>query len=140
MALHSDPLAPFRAPGARPLAPLPAPERSRSAYRAFSATTGAARPQRLEIRPKTGMSIARPYSAITEIAYERGVYTGILLVLQGKLIKIRGRSLKPVIEALVAGTCETLVEIKDGDRVEDGTPVIDRIEMLTPEVRAGVPS
>jgi hypothetical protein len=132
MTQDADPLAPFRAPGARSLsAPLPA--RPRSGYQAFFVAMGASRPTRLEIRPKTGMAVARPYNAISEIAYDRGVYTGILLVLPGKLIKIRGRGLKPIVEAVIAGACECLVEIKDGDQVAEGVPVIESIEVLTPQ-------
>ena len=81
------------------------------------------------------MAVARLYSSITEIAYDRGEYTGILLVLTGKLIKVRGRGLKPVVDALLAGSCEYIAELRDDERPEDDSPVIERIEMLTPQAK-----
>jgi hypothetical protein len=125
-----DPLAPFRARGAKPAAP---PQRPAPRYQAVGTASGTSKPTRLDIRPKTGMAFARLYSSISEIAYDRGDYTGILLVLPGKLVKIRGRNLQPVVEALLAGTAEFIAELKDGDSTAEGVPVITRIEMLTPQ-------
>ena len=128
----TDPLAPFRARGAKAQAPAIIPQKG---YRAFATAASGAKPARLDIRPKTGMAVARLYSAITEIAYDRGEYTGILLVLPGKLIKVRGRGLKPVVDALIAGTCEYITELPDAERPQDGAPVIERIEVLTPQAK-----
>jgi hypothetical protein len=130
MSEAHDLLARFRLPGAKPAAP---PPQAATRYRAFYAASSSAKPLRLEIRLKSGMSAARLYSGISEIAYDRGDYTGILLTTPGKLIKVRGRHLKPVVESLIAGTAEFIAELKDGDRTPDGVPVITSIEMLTPQ-------
>ncbi len=125
-----DPLAAFRTRGARaaPAASITAP-----AYRAHGTAAGGAKPLRLDIRVKGGMSVARLYSSITEIAYDRDTYTGILLIVPGKVIKIRGRGLQPVVEALLAGTCEFLAERQEGEPFDEHAPVIERIETLAPE-------
>jgi hypothetical protein len=79
------------------------------------------------------MAVARLYSGITEIAYERaGDCTGILLVMPGKMVKVRGKRLRPVVDALLAGTCEYLAELRDGEQPDDSAPLITSIELLTP--------
>jgi hypothetical protein len=131
-------LAQFRRPGARP-AVSPAAEREPKqelgGYRAFSVASGAARPLRLDIRPKDGLAVARLYSGLTEIAYDRAGYGGILLVFGAKLVKLRGRNLRPVVDALLAGTCEYVAELGDGEEARDGEPVIDRIEGVTSQAK-----
>jgi len=58
---------------------------------------------RLDIRPARGLAIARPYTALTEIAYDRQGYTGILLFfVGGKLVTVTGHNLKPVVDSLLA--------------------------------------
>jgi hypothetical protein len=131
--MTADPLAPFRRPGALPAAP-PEPddptEPSQAApvgYRAYGvAATG--KPLRLDIRPARGLAVARPYAALTEIAYDRHGYTGILLFfIGGKLVTVTGHHLKPVVEALLTGTCEFLAELDDGGKWQPQTPVITKI-------------
>jgi hypothetical protein len=131
-----DVLAPFRRPGSTP-ATSPAAQRDRelAGYRAYGVASGPARPLRLDIRPKDGLAVARLYSALTEIAYDRTGYSGILLVFTGKLVKLRGRNLRPVVEALLAGTCEYVAELGDGEQAKDGEPVIDRIEGVATPAR-----
>ncbi len=129
----TDPLAGFRTRDAR--APLPAHTPAPS-YRAFGTAAGSTKPVRLDVRVKGGMSVARLYSSIQEIAYDRDSYSGILLVVAGKVIKIRGRGLQPVVEALLTGTCEFIAERKEGESFDEHAPVIDRIETLAPEKAA----
>ncbi len=131
-----DVLAPFRRPGSMAAGAAAAQrDHEPAGYRAYGAASGPARPLRLDIRPRDGLAMARLYSALTEIAYDRTGYAGILLVFTGKLVKLRGRNLRPVVEALLAGTCEYVAELGDGEQVRDGEPVIDRIEGLTPQVK-----
>ena len=129
-----DPLAAFRRPGAAP-ATLQPPEVAVAAYRAFATAGGATKPLRLDIRPHEGMAVARPYTAIAEIVYDRPAYTGILIVFSGKLFKLRGRNLQPVVDALIAGTCEFVAQLGEGEEAQDGEPVIESIEAVTPPVK-----
>ena len=133
MSAAPDPLAPFRTQGARPASTAPRPP---SRYQAYAAASGAVKPARLDIRPKSGMAVARLYSGITEIAYEQGSdCTGILLVLPGKMIKVRGCRLRPIIDSLLAGTCEFLAELRDDERPDDNAPVIEHIQLMTPQAK-----
>jgi hypothetical protein len=132
--LTQDVLAPYRRPGSRPagFSQPPREAQPEPGYRAFGVASGSVRPLRLEIRPKDGLAVARLYSGLSEIAYDRTDYTGILLVFATRLVKLRGRNLRPVIEALLAGTCEYLAELRAGDQPQDGAPVIERIEGVSP--------
>jgi hypothetical protein len=135
--MPEDLLAPYRRGGTP--APAPTSPRAGKGYSAFSAVrAGGAKPQRLELRPKDGLAVARLYSALSEIAYDRADYTGILLIFPaGRAIRIHGKQLRPVADALLAGTCEYLAELKDGEVAPEGAPVIERMELLQPKAPAG---
>jgi hypothetical protein len=126
----TDILAPFRKVGAVPAAraeEAAEPEAAATGYRAFGIASGTAKPSRLDIRVARGLAVARHYSTLSEIAYDREGYTGILLFWPGKLVTIKGHHLKPVIEALLAGTAEFLAELTDGETWQRGGPVITQI-------------
>jgi hypothetical protein len=127
--MTEDLLASFRRLGAAPrAAPPPQPP---TGYSAFSATSASAKPHRLELRPRDGLAVARLYSGLQEIAYDRSDYTGILLIFAGgMMVRIQGRNLRPVTEALLAGTCEYLSEL-DGEIPPGEAPVIERMELLS---------
>jgi hypothetical protein len=126
-------VARFRPPGSAPAITPELPEAAPGRYSAFAVAQGAAKPQRLDIRPRDGLAVARLYSGLAEIAYDRAEYTGILLVFASKLVKVRGRNLRPVVEALLTGTCEYIAERGEGDELpDDGRPVIEHIELVGP--------
>jgi hypothetical protein len=113
---------------------LPPGLRSRvKPYRAFGVASGQAKPLRLDIRAAHGLAVARTYSALAEIAYDRTAYTGILLLFAGKLVSLKGRNLRPVVEALLTGTCEYLQQIGEGEEGEPGAPVIEDIITAGPK-------
>jgi len=130
----SDPLAAYRRPGAAPLAPAPAREPAREPYRAFATKE---RAPRVDIRPRGDIAHAFLYSVITEIAYDRKAGAGILLLLAGgKMVKIRGRNLLPVAEALLAGSCSFIEQRdpkRDGADSDPGMPIVESIEILGPK-------
>jgi hypothetical protein len=105
-------------------------------YRAFAVAPGNVKPLRLDIRPARGLSIARPYNAISEIAYDREGFTGILLFWPNKLVTINGHNLRPVVEALLAGTCEWLAEFDDSGKWTPGAPIINKITTAGPKPAA----
>jgi hypothetical protein len=125
-----DPLAPFRRPGA-PRAARPAGGQERPhgppGYRAFGLARGPARPLRLEFRAATGLAVARAYTLLTEIAYDRDHYGLIILLFGQRKVTLHGRHLRPVVDALLAGTCEFITEIRDGEEAQEGAPAITRI-------------
>lgn len=123
-----DLLAPFRRDGALPKAqPQERPQPQAGGYRAFGVASGQAKPVRLDIRAAKGLAVARGYSSLAEIAYDRASYTGIMLLFPQKLVTIKGRNLKPVVESLLAGTCEFLQQAGEGEQAEGGAPVIEEI-------------
>ncbi len=125
-----DPLAPFRKAGA-PRAARPAREQEKPqgspSYRAFGLARGPARPLRLEFRTATGLAVARAYALLTEIAYDRDHYSIIVLLFGGRKVTLQGRNLRPIVDALLAGTVEFLAELRDGEEAQDGAPAITRI-------------
>jgi hypothetical protein len=135
----TDILAPFRKPGSVPAArpeeqaESQAQTQQPTGYQAFGIAGGTAKPLRLDIRVARGLAVARPYSGISEIAYDREGYTGILLLWPGKLVTISGHNLRPVVEALLAGTCEFLAEFDDSGKWQPGAAIINKITTAGPK-------
>jgi hypothetical protein len=125
-----DVLAPFRKPGA-PRAPRQSHDQEKPhsppGYRAFGLARGPAKPLRLEFRTATGLAVARAYALLTEIAYDRDHYSIIVLLFGGRKVTLQGRNLRPIVDALLAGTVEFLAELRDGEEAQDGAPAITRI-------------
>jgi hypothetical protein len=71
--------------------------------------------------------VARAYALLTEIAYDRDHYSIIVLLFGGRKVTLQGRNLRPAVEALLAGTCEFLAEIRGGEEAPEGAPAITRI-------------
>jgi hypothetical protein len=137
----TDLLADYRRGGTVPeldATPQKASERQTGGYRAFGVASGQARPLRLDIRATEGLSVARAYSSLLEIAYDRHDYSGILLLFPQKIVTIKGRNLRPVVDALLAQTCEYLQQIGQGERAATDAPVIDDIQ--TAGAPAGKPT
>jgi hypothetical protein len=131
--MSDDPLAQFRGQSAALTAakPSPAPQ-GREAYKAFGAKDNSKR-TRLDIRCKDGMAHAVGYNFIVEICYDRRDYTGIVLVLTTMLIKIKGKQLRPIVDALKLGTCEFIQEFDAGEFPApegEAAPLVQSIEVL----------
>ncbi len=157
-----DPLAPFRVPGSIPAAQpdgydrgpqegpteraAPEPQEGPSepepepwaGYRAYAVASNGNRPQRLEIRGADGVCFARAYHTLNEVTYDRTTCGEVLLLFLAKIVTFKGRNLQPVIEALIAGSCEFIAQIGEGEQAEEGAPVIDELTVITPgETPAG---
>ncbi len=61
---------------------------------------------RVDIRPKRGMAYALPYSNLMLLAYDDEHYDNILLTVSGMTVRIHGRNLRPIVDALKLHTCE----------------------------------
>lgn len=102
-------------------------------YEAFNAKDNQRR-GRLNIRRKGGMSHAPGYNYIIDICYDEDNYSGVLLVLGTMLVKIRGRNLKPIVDALMLGTREFIQEFRSDlfDKPDDASaPFVEAIEVMT---------
>jgi hypothetical protein len=142
--MSDDPLAGFRRKGekAKPSAPRPSHGGESREYEAFNPKDNQRR-GRLNIRRKGGMSHAPGYNFIIDICYDEDHYSGILLVLSTMLVKIRGRNLKPIVDALLLGTCEYIQEFRDDifDKPDDpAAPFVEAIEIVTGRERDEKPS
>src|SRR5450755_3583607 len=133
--MDEDLLAQFRRKGTAGKTPSPLASASADdrVYEAFNAKDNQRR-GRLGIRRKGGMSHAPGYSYIIDICYDQDNYSGILLVLGTMLVKIRGRNLKPIVDALLLGTCEYIQEFRDDifDKpVDPSAAFVEGIEIVT---------
>jgi hypothetical protein len=135
--MDEDLLAQFRrkAPAGKPAESRPPVEGDQDrVYEAFNSKDSQLRTGRVDIRRKGGMAHGLLYSWIGEITYDRDHYTGILLILSTKLVKIRGRNLKPVVDALFLGACEYIQEFRDDifDKpVDPSAPFVEEIKIVT---------
>jgi hypothetical protein len=133
--MTTDPLAEFRknGAGAQQAPPSSTAHDEREMYRALAGKDNQ-RKARLDIRRKDGMAHAVGYNFIVEICYDRKGYTGILLVLTTMLVKIKGRNLRPIVDALKLGTCEFIQEYDPAsfDPPDDpSAPLVESIEVVS---------
>jgi hypothetical protein len=132
--MTDDPLSQYRKQGTTPHRQPEdyTPENSKR-YQAFAGKDNQRR-NRLDIRGKDGMAHAVGYSFIIEIVYDRRTYTGILLVLTTMLVKVKGRGLRPIVDALKLGTCEFIQEF-DAEEFDapdaDNGPYVESIEVIS---------
>jgi hypothetical protein len=123
--MSADPLRPFRPPGSKPAAPpRDSPASEPDGYRAFQS---GGKPARLEMRMAGGVSVFKAYNAITEIIYDRKTEGLIALQYSVKQFIITGQNLEPVLDAILAGTCEWVAELASGESAASGKPSITKI-------------
>ena len=88
---------------------------------------------RLNICPKGGTLHAPGYSFIIDICYDEDEHTGILLVMNTMLIKVRSHNLKPIIDLLMLGTCQFTQEFRDDklDKPDDAAaPFVNSVSIV----------
>jgi hypothetical protein len=140
--MADDPLAAFR----RTPASVPAPRRTsvsgKEPYEAHASKDNQRR-GRLDIRPKDGFAHAIGYNYIIEICVDRREWKSILLVASTVLVKIRGRNLRPIADALMLGTCQFIQEFAADqfDPPEDaGAPMVESIEVISASAQKAEPT
>ncbi len=129
--MAADALAAFR----RGPPPRYGGEEAAPEYRAYETAEGARLPVRFTIKPANGLAVARAYSALTEVHYDQQG-SGFILVIQPRSYQIKGRNLQAVAEALIAGSCVSIAQIREGQAASAGEPVIESISFV-PERKEG---
>jgi hypothetical protein len=86
---------------------------------------------RFDIRSRDGLSHAPAYSYLLDVSYDRRAYTSVLLVFSFMLVRIRGKNLRPIIEALKLHTCEFIAEFDPEDCDPPADPQAPYIESIT---------
>jgi hypothetical protein len=92
-----------KAPAAAPAAPSLVVNHDHEAYEAFAAKD---KLHRVDLRASDGLSHALPYSHLLLLTYNRRTYGEIFLTISGMAATIRGRNLRPIVDALKLHTCE----------------------------------
>jgi hypothetical protein len=90
-----------------------------------------ARTARVDIRTKSGSAHAVNYSYIIDVMYEAQDGTDIVLILSYLIVRLAGRHLVPLADALRQHVCDRLTEF-DPDRYAppaDEVPVVESIEI-----------
>jgi hypothetical protein len=132
----ADPLAEFRRAGNTPKA-AQGPEQGLIPYKAFAVAPRGSTP-RLDIRWRE-LGHALSYSTLLDIVYDPSDYTGFFLAFSINLeVKVDGRGLHPVVDALKANSCEFLEEY-DAKRFappEADSAVIERISLRAARAEA----
>ena len=136
--MADDPLSSFR----QRLAPKPAISPAlvvnrpgeRVPYEAFAAKDKVVR---LDIRCASGLAHAVAYNYLLNVSYNRHTYAEIFLTVSGLTVTIKGRALRPVVDALKYQTCEFVQEFDPGEFLTPSDANAPYIESLTVEVLRG---
>jgi hypothetical protein len=103
-------------------------ESGREPYVAFTTKT---RPARVDIRTKLGSAHALNYSYIIDVMYELDG-TELVLVLSFMILRIHGRGLVPLADALKQHLCDRLIEFNSNCHqvpADPQAPFIDSIDI-----------
>ncbi len=130
--MADDPLAPFRKEGstAAPARERPsAPASGREPYVAFQTKD---RPRALDIFCKDGSGHSATYNYLLYASWDRQAHASFFLVYGALMVKVTGRNLKEVVQALRLRKCELLREFSpaEHDPPPADAPVIDSIEVV----------
>lgn len=102
---------------------------ARAAYEAFGAKD---KTHRLDVRCENGLGHSLAYAYLVNVTYDRRDYTRIFLTGSGLVVTIKGRGLRPIVDALKLHTCE-FIQAFDADEfaplVEDAVPYVQSINV-----------
>lgn len=121
-----DKLTP-KAPPAPGGAPSLAMSRGREPYESFGTKD---KLHRLDLRANDGLSHALPYSHLLLLSYNRRTYAEIFLTISGMAATIKGRNMRPIVDALKLHTCEFIQAFDPAEFLQpndDGTPYVERV-------------
>ena len=111
----------------------------REAYLAFAAKD---KVLRLDIRCRQGgLAHAVSYNYLLNLSYNRRSYSEFFLTVSGLTVMVKGRGLRPIVDALKMHTCEFIQEFDPdefADPTDPGVPFIDSIAVEV--LRGNVPA
>ena len=127
----SDPLAAFRKKGAaEPETAAGTAHGGREPYKALATKD---KLRCIDIRTKAdGLAHAAGYTYLTNISYNRHTYGEVLLTLSRMLVIIKGRNLRPIVDALKLHTCEFIQEFDAAEfdpPADQAAPFVESIEV-----------
>lgn len=129
----ADPLAQFRRPGS-PATDIAAPEAPETAggKEAYAAFASKDRVKAIDIFCKDGSGHSPTYNYLLYVSWDRKRYTQIFLVFSFLMVKITGRNLHDVVQALRLRKCEYLCEFDSALHQEPAgdAPYIASIELV----------
>lgn len=103
------------APKERPLAtPPPAQENRHGDSEPYEAFGTKDKTHRLDVRCENGLAHSLAYAYLVNITYDRRDYTRIFLTGSGLVVNIKGKRLRPIVDALKLHTCE-FIQAFDAD-------------------------
>lgn len=120
----------------RAATPQPEPGRTgvHATYEAFGTKD---KTHRLDVRCENGLGHSLAYAYLVNITYDRRDYTRIFLTGSGLVVTIKGRGLRPIIEALKLHTCEFI----QGFDAEEFAPIaedfVPYVQSINVEVMRG---
>lgn len=101
-------------------------------YEAFSTKD---KVRRLDIRSgQGGLAHAVSYAYLLNVSYNRKTYAEIFLTVSGLTVMIKGRGLRPVVDALKQHSCEFLQQFDPEEFTEPSDPSLPYIESITVDV------
>lgn len=126
-----------KAPPAEGAAPALVVNRGREPYEPFGTKD---KLHRLDLRASDGLSHALPYSHLLLLSYNRRTYAEIFLTISGMAATIKGRNLRPIVDALKLHTCEFIQAFDPAEFLQpedDAAPYVERVtvELIGPKPR-----
>lgn len=112
-----------------PLAAAPSLVVNHEIYQAFGTKD---KLHRVDLRASDGLSHALPYSHLLLLTYNRRTYGEIFLTISGMAATIKGRNLRPVVDALKLHTCEYIqaYDPLEFDQPQDlAAPFVESVEV-----------
>jgi hypothetical protein len=92
---------------------------------------------RIDLRPADGVAHALPYSHLLLLTYDRRNYAEIFLTISGVAATIKGRNLRPIVDALKLHTCEFVQAFESSEYAEPQDTAAPFVESIQVEIIRG---
>jgi hypothetical protein len=108
----------------------------REPYEAFGSKDKAFR---FDVRCASGVAHSLPYTYLLDIGYDRRHYNAIFLTVGGLTVTIKGKALRPIVDALKLHTCEFIQAYDAGEFTAPLDPASPHVQSIEVEVMQGAP-
>jgi hypothetical protein len=106
----------------------------REPYEAFGTKDKAFR---FDVRCASGVAHSLAYTYLLNIAYDRRHYSAVFLTVSGLTVTIKGKALRPIVDALKLHTCEYIQAYDAGEFTEALDPASPYVQSIEVEVIQG---